>query len=234
MAIADRFKMSLATNTYDEYGIPGSSNSGRFQYTGQVWLPELGLYYYKARFYSPTLGRFLQTDPIGYASGSNLYACVGNDPINFVDPLGLDEAVRDPNEIEVVGTRLPKCHGCGTPPPPYGSSLTGGTGSSNGGSSEGGEGFSRNDRDDDETPEERRRRLIEEERLRVLRNACANLRIQAFRNDLLGSAGSILGVGAIDVVSGGKFIITRGSAIVALGSALYSGYAATTGDPQCS
>ena len=53
-------------NTYDEYGQPSASNTGRFQYTGQVWLPELGMYYYKARIYSPTLGRFLHTDPIGY------------------------------------------------------------------------------------------------------------------------------------------------------------------------
>lgn len=56
-----------AINTYDEYGIPGAGNVGRFQYTGQAWLAELGMYYYKARIYSPALGRFLQTDPIGYA-----------------------------------------------------------------------------------------------------------------------------------------------------------------------
>jgi RHS repeat-associated protein len=76
-------------NSYDEYGIPGAANMGRFQYTGQIWLAELGMYYYKARVYSPTLGRFLQSDPIGYEGGINLYAYVGDDPVNSRDPLGL-------------------------------------------------------------------------------------------------------------------------------------------------
>ena len=79
----------LGINRYDEYGTPQSTNIGRFQYTGQAWIAELGLYYYKARMYSPTLGRFMQTDPIGYADGLGWYGYVGGDPVNRSDPSGL-------------------------------------------------------------------------------------------------------------------------------------------------
>jgi RHS repeat-associated protein len=109
-SVSDSTGTLLARNRYDEYGIPDPANLGRFGYTGQTWLPELGMWYYRARIYSPTLGRFLQTDPIGYGDGMNMYAYVGGDPVNFIDPLGLSGF--DEDDIVVVAPKPQTVNPC--------------------------------------------------------------------------------------------------------------------------
>lgn len=88
-ATANSAGTSTATYSYGPYGEPNVTTGVRFRYTGQQYIGGLNLYYYKARFYSPAIGRFLQTDPIGTADDLNLYAYVGNNPVNFSDPSGL-------------------------------------------------------------------------------------------------------------------------------------------------
>lgn len=80
--------------SYNAFGMltrvqnPEFKNS--YAFTGREWDKELGLYYYRARYYDPMEGRFISQDPIGFARGDvNLYGYVENNPVNWVDPWGL-------------------------------------------------------------------------------------------------------------------------------------------------
>jgi RHS repeat-associated protein len=78
------------------YGYDGFGNLSQtptiqnpYTYTGREWDRETGLYYYRARYYDPKAGRFLSEDPIGIAGGIDLYAYARNNPVKFMDPMGL-------------------------------------------------------------------------------------------------------------------------------------------------
>jgi RHS repeat-associated protein len=93
IALTDSSGAVQTEYTYDPFGktaITGTANDNPSRYTGRED-DATGLYYYRARYYSPTLQRFISEDPIGLAGGINLFAYVGNDPISFRDPSGLEK-----------------------------------------------------------------------------------------------------------------------------------------------
>lgn len=102
----------------------------RYRFAGASLEPETGLYYMRARFYDPTVGRFIAEDPIGIEGGANLFAYAGNDPINQRDPTGAMSCERtwqqratisrpypgtDIEEIIVVGGWVTTCNPDGIP-----------------------------------------------------------------------------------------------------------------------
>ena len=86
---------SLAkTYTFDSYGKQTASTgtlTNQFQYTGREFDSETGPYFNRARYYDPSVGRFISEDPLAFESGPNYYSYVHNSPIRFIDPRGLVE-----------------------------------------------------------------------------------------------------------------------------------------------
>lgn len=76
--------------SYDVFGEPNRTSSvgNPYMFTGRRYDDESDLYYYRARYYNPNIGRFLQIDPIGYVDGLNLYTYCGNNPVIRTDPKG--------------------------------------------------------------------------------------------------------------------------------------------------
>ena len=83
---------SCQSYEYSAYGQVAASDpnfiANPYMFTGRRFDIETGLYYYRARYYNPHIGRFMQTDPVGYDDGINWYLYCGNNPLAFVDPSG--------------------------------------------------------------------------------------------------------------------------------------------------
>lgn len=91
-ALTDAKQKTIESYSYDSFG--NLKNAAKpmqpFTYTGRIWDAEIGLYDYRARTYAPSLGRFIQKDPIGFAGGdANLYGYTQQNPVNYTDPTGL-------------------------------------------------------------------------------------------------------------------------------------------------
>jgi RHS repeat-associated protein len=103
---------SLSTSTgtisnsyvYDAFG-NATALSGSFvnpyRYTGRDYDPETGLQYSRARYYDPTVGRFISEDPIRFEGGIDFYSYVTGNPVNLIDPSGLQSCCNKPCFVDV-------------------------------------------------------------------------------------------------------------------------------------
>ncbi len=93
---------------YDPFGnlLSGGSQSG-YGYTGREWDAALGLNYFRARYYAPTMGTFISEDPAAYTDGLSLYAYVSANPVKLADPTGMQWSPPTPSQPPGCGSGCP-------------------------------------------------------------------------------------------------------------------------------
>ncbi|HLK86599.1 MAG TPA: RHS repeat-associated core domain-containing protein [Candidatus Binataceae bacterium] len=137
LALTDSSGAINTSYTYEPFGksTVAGTNANPYQFTGRE-NDGTGLYFYRARYYSPTYQRFIGQDPIGFRGGDwNLYAYVLNSPVSLVDPFGyqwrptptpaptpsLDQVLRDAaNPLDLFNANTPSggpAISCAPPPP---------------------------------------------------------------------------------------------------------------------
>jgi len=130
VALSDGDGYIVESYSYDVFGEPTIRNSSGqkitssnydnpYMFTGRRYDNETGLYYYRARHYDPNIGRFLQTDPISYAGGLNLYAYCRNNPINLFDPFGLRHYGAEETRTEIMDDAKANLHPMSSTIPPW-------------------------------------------------------------------------------------------------------------------
>jgi RHS repeat-associated protein len=100
-AVSDSSGQAVSTIEFESFGtIRSGALASAFGFTGREFDAETQLYYYRARYMDPALGRFISKDPIGLDGGdANFYGYVGNNPVNWVDPWGLFDLPNDPSGL---------------------------------------------------------------------------------------------------------------------------------------
>ncbi|MBN1662328.1 MAG: C40 family peptidase [Deltaproteobacteria bacterium] len=98
-ALSDSAGTIVQRYEYDTFGNTTITLQGNisqpYAFTGREWHTETGMYFYRARYYDPQVGRFVTKDPIGFAGGDvNLYGYVLNNPVMLIDPSGLEAQSR--------------------------------------------------------------------------------------------------------------------------------------------
>ncbi len=102
IAEADNELTWAAEEDAPEASPPSELIGNPYMFTGRRFDLETGLYYYRARYYNPYIGRFLQTDPMGYGDGMNWYNYCANNPASCLDPSGLEKVrIRGLGEVDI-------------------------------------------------------------------------------------------------------------------------------------